>query len=104
MDTVLITRSNVSVYTETFVFVSLCLCVLVSLYHLFTILVPHHYIFIFIIFHSTFPNTQILKHDTKVTRSSTNGSFLTVNVSIIIRSFLEVTKMSQILSLDFNDR
>ena len=58
----------------------------------------------FIIFHSYFPNTQILKHDTKVTRSSTNGSFLTVNVSIIIRSFLEVTKMSQILSLDFNDR
>ena len=58
----------------------------------------------FIIFHSYFPNTQILKHDTKVTRSSTNGSFLTVNVSIIIRSFLEVTKMSQILSLEFNDR
>ena len=69
----------------THVFVSLNLCVL-------------------IIFHSYFPNTQILKHDTKVTRSSTNGSFLTVNVSIIIRSFLEVTKMSQILSLEFNDR
>ena len=36
---------------------------------------------------------HILRHDIKVTRSSTNGSFLAVNVSIIIGSFLEVSNI-----------
>ena len=57
---------------------------------------PHNLISLILI--STYP--YILTRNIKVTRSSTNGSLLAVNVSIIISSFLEVCKMCCVRSLN----